>query len=64
MSTERLTGQWAETYLGPRIFQCRVCKTEYEHDQSYAHFLACGGTHERRSSPGVHRVRQQDTQHL
>lgn len=64
MSTERLTGKWAETYLGPQMFTCPTCKTEYEHDQGYAHFLTCGGTHERNRPADLHRVRQQDPQHL
>lgn len=37
MSWDRLAGEWARRYLGPRLFQCRWCGAEYEHDGGYEH---------------------------
>lgn len=37
MGCDRLVGQWAERYLGPRLYRCRQCGAEYEHDEAHRH---------------------------
>lgn len=40
MSSERLTGEWLEGYVGDRLYRCERCGQEgFAHDQKYRHEL-------------------------